>query len=197
VWLGEQSVGDGSREEAVTGVRVLVADDDEAVRSLYVALLREVAGISSLVDASDGHEAVLIARRRRCRIAILDFNMPRLDGVETALLLRRDCPSTRVAVHSSDPDGLKERAAGLGLAVFDKLDFESLLAWAERQAAGWNGLGSTTVAALAPRREFSCSQCGYGVVSREPPKRCPMCDRDTTWEAVISDATESGFRSFG
>jgi hypothetical protein len=24
-----------------------------------------------------------------------------------------------------------------------------------------------------------------------------MCDRDTTWEAVISDATESGFRSFG
>jgi hypothetical protein len=39
VRLGEQSVGDGSREEAVTGVRVLVADDDEAVRSLYVSLL--------------------------------------------------------------------------------------------------------------------------------------------------------------
>jgi CheY-like chemotaxis protein len=172
VCLGERSVGGGSRQEAVTGARVLVADDDEAVRSLYVALLREVAGISSLVDASDGHEAVLIARRRRCRIAILDFNMPRLDGVEAALLLRRDCPSTRVAVQSSDPDGLKERAAGLGLAVFDKLDVESLLAWVERQAAVWNGLGSTTVAALAPRRDVSCSQCGYGVVSREPPKRC-------------------------
>jgi hypothetical protein len=87
-------------------------------------------------------------------------------------LLRRDCPSTRVAVQSSDPDGLKERAAGLGLAVFDKLDVESLLAWVERQAGVWNGLGSTTVAALAPRRDVSCSQCGYGVVSREPPKRC-------------------------
>jgi hypothetical protein len=72
-------------------------------------------------------------------------------------LLRRDCPSTRVAVQSSDPDGLKERAAGLGLAVFDKLDVESLLAWVERQAAVWNGLGSTTVAALAPRRDVSCS----------------------------------------
>jgi CheY-like chemotaxis protein len=197
VWLGERSVGDGSREEAVTGVRVLVADDDETVRSLYVSLLREVAGISSLVDASDGHEAVLIARRLRCQIAILDFNMPRLDGVEAAVLLRRDCPSTRVAVHSSDPEGLKARAAGFGLAVFDKLDVESLLAWAERQAAAWNGLGSTTVAALAPRRDFSCSRCGYGIVSREPPKRCPMCDRDTTWEAAISDATECRFRSFG
>jgi hypothetical protein len=140
---------------------------------------------------------VFIARRLRCQIAILDFNMPRLDGVETALLLRRDCPSTRVAVHSSDHGGLKERAAGHELAVFDKLDFESLLAWVERQAAVWNGLGSTTVAALAPRRDFSCSQCGYGVVSREPPKRCPMCDHDTTWEAAVSKAPESGFCSFG
>jgi DNA-binding NarL/FixJ family response regulator len=92
-----------------------------------------------LVDASDGHDAVLIARRLRCHIAILDFNMPRLDGVEAALLLRRDCPSTRVAVHSSDPDRLKERAAGLGLAVFDKLEFELLLAWVGRQAR--QGLG--------------------------------------------------------
>jgi CheY-like chemotaxis protein len=94
---------------------------------------------------------------KRRQIAILDFIMPRLDGVEAALLLRRDCPSTRVAVQSSDPDGLKERAAGLGLAVFDKLDVESLLAWVERQAGVWNGLGSTTVAALAPRRDVSCS----------------------------------------
>jgi CheY-like chemotaxis protein len=51
---------------------------------------------------------------KRRQIAILDFIMPRLDGVEAALLLRRDCPSTRVAVQSSDPDGLKERAAALG-----------------------------------------------------------------------------------
>jgi CheY-like chemotaxis protein len=179
VWLGERSVGDGSSGEAVTGMRALVADDDETVRSLYVCLLREFVGISSLVEASDGHEAVLIARRLRCQVAILDFNMPRLDGVEAALLLRRDCPSTRVAVQSSDPDGLKERAAGLGLATFDKLDFECLLAWVERQAGAWNGLEST-VAALAPRRDF------------------PMCDRKTTWEAgVVSEAPDSGFRSFG
>jgi hypothetical protein len=134
---------------------------------------------------------------KRRQIAILDFIMPRLDGVEAALLLRRDCPSTRVAVQSSDPDGLKERAAGLGLAVFDKLDVESLLAWVERQAGVWNGLGSTTVAALAPRRDVSCSQCGYGVVSREPPKRCPMCDHHTTWEAAVSEAPDRGFRRFG
>ena len=93
-------------------MRVLVADDDDTVRSLYMNLLVDVPGISSLVDASDGHDAVRIARRLRCDIAVLDFNMPRVDGVDAALLLRRDCPSTRVAVHSADPRGLEERAAG-------------------------------------------------------------------------------------
>ena len=156
--LGERPVGGGSRQEAVTGARVLVADDDEAVRGLYVSLLGEVAGISSLVEASDGHETAFIACGRHCQIAILDFNMPRLDGVETALLLRRDCRSTRVAVHSSDHDGLKERAVGHELAVFDKLFFESLLACVEREAGAWNGIGSTAVAALAPRCDFLCSR---------------------------------------
>jgi CheY-like chemotaxis protein len=174
---------------------VLVADDDETVRSVYMALLLDVAGVSSFVDASNGEEAVLIARRLCCHIAILDFNMPQLDGVAAALLLRRLSPSTRVAVHSADPDSLEERAAGLGLALFDKLDFERLLDWVGREAEAW--LGSTNVAAFAPRRDLSCCRCGYGIVSREPPERCPMCDRATTWDATMPDAAEDGYRSFG
>jgi DNA-binding NarL/FixJ family response regulator len=120
------------------------------VRALYLALLRDVAGIASLAEASDGHAAVLVAHDLRCQIAILDFNMPRLDGVEAALLLRRDCPSIHVAVQSSDPEELNQRADGLGLTVFDKLDFERLLAWVEEQAAANRGLGSATVSARAP-----------------------------------------------
>jgi CheY-like chemotaxis protein len=196
VWINGQSVDGEPRGQAVAGVRVLVADDDDAVRNLYMTLLRAVPGVTSLVGAADGDDAVLLARKLRCQIAILDFNMPRLDGVDAALLLRRHRPSTRVAVHSADPDGLKERAAGLGLTLFDKLDFESLLGWVERQADAWRGLGSGTVAALAPRRDCSCSLCGYGIVSREPPERCPMCKHETTWDAAPG-ATENGYRSFG
>jgi two-component system response regulator DesR len=139
----------------VLGLRVLVADDDVTVRSLYLNLLGDVPGISTVVDASDGHEAVLIARRLHCDIAVLDFNMPRIDGVDAALVLRRAFPSLRVAVHSADPDALEERAAGSGLALFDKRDLDRLLAWVERQAVDVHrGLGSTPVAALAPGRGF-------------------------------------------
>ena len=112
----------------LTGVaRVVARRRRDGAQPLCIPPTRSCRHLFALVDASDGDEAVLIARRLRCQIAILDFNMPRLDGVEAAVLLRQDCPSTRVAVNSSDPEGLKARAAGLGLAVFDKLDFESLL----------------------------------------------------------------------
>lgn len=195
--LGEQSVDSGQRVQEVPGLRLLVADDDATVRSLYMNLLGDVPGIYSAVGASDGYDAVLIARRLHCDIAVLDFNMPRVDGVDAALALRRDFPSMRVAVHSADPYALEERAAGFGLALFDKLDLDRLLAWIERQTVDLNGLGSTTVAALAPRRGFACSLCGYGVVSREPPARCPMCARETTWDAAPSEARELGYRSFG
>lgn len=195
--LGGQSVDSGQRIQEVLGLRVLVADDDATARSLYMNLLGDVPGISSVVDASDGYDAVLTARRLRCDIAVLDFNMPRVDGVEAALVLRREFPSIRVAVHSADPYALEERAAEFGLALFDKLDLDLLLTWVERQTVDLDGLGSTTVAALAPRRGFACSLCGYGVVSREPPARCPMCDRETIWNGAPSRTGENGFRSFG
>ena len=143
--LGEESVPSGRHGQEVPGLRVLVADDDATVRSLYMNLLGDVPRISSVVDASDGREAVLIARRLHCDIAVLDFNMPRVDGVDAALVLRRDLPSLRVAVHSADPYALEERAGGCGLALFDKLELDSLLAWVERQAVDLHGrLGSTT-----------------------------------------------------
>jgi CheY-like chemotaxis protein len=164
VSLGEQSVDSGQRAQKVLGLRVLVADDDATVRSLYMNLLGDVTGVSSVVDASDGYEAVLIARRLHCDIAVLDFNMPRVDGVDAALVLRRDFPSLRVAVHSADPDALAQRAAGLGLAVFDKLELDRLLAWVERQAVDLHrGRGSSTGdragAASGPR---SLAMCHWG-----------------------------------
>jgi CheY-like chemotaxis protein len=196
--LGEESVESGQHCQEVLGLRVLVADDDATVRNLYLNLLGDVPGISSVVDASDGYEAVLIARGLHCDIAVLDFNMPRVDGVDAARVLRRDFPPLRIAVHSADPYALEERAAGFGLVLFDKLDLDRLLAWVALQTVDLRGrLGSTSVAALAPRRGFSCSRCGYGIVRREPPARCPMCDRETIWDAAPSEPRESGYRSFG
>lgn len=71
------------------------------------------------------------------------------------------------------------RAAGLGLATFDKLEFDALAAWVEQEArAQLDSRGPTSIRA---RLEFSCALCGYGIVSEAPPTHCPMCHAIATW----------------
>ena len=174
---------DALTDGPATGARVLVADDDERVRTMFATLLRAIAGVVSVIEAQDGAEAVELARERRLDIAVLDLNMPCVDGVEAAIRLRALHPSLRIALHSSDPELLGQRAAGLGLSLFDKVDFDRLHAWVERHAqdASANDAGAT-VAPLAPKLDLCCSLCGYGIVSRVPPARCPMCGREAVWD---------------
>jgi CheY-like chemotaxis protein len=115
------------------GIRVLVAEDDEAMRVLLVAVLRATEGVASVVEAVDGAEAVALGRRRRLDVALLDLNMPRLDGIEAAARLRARQPWLQIALHSTDVHQLYERASGLGLPLFDKLQLDDVLEWVEGQ----------------------------------------------------------------
>ena len=169
-------------DAAASGARVLVADDDSGVRTMLATLLRATAGVTSVIEAKDGSDAIDIAREQRLDVAVLDLNMPRVDGVAAALRLRALQPSLQIALHSSDYELLLERAAGLDLPLFDKLDFDRLLTWVESQtkeasAAGGNGV----VGRVAPKLDLCCSLCGYGIVSRLPPARCPMCGGAPEW----------------
>jgi CheY-like chemotaxis protein len=177
-------VSDNAWSEPVTQVRVLVADDDKGVRSHFVSLLGDANGIVSILEAEDGAEAVQLGLQLLPEIAVLDLNMPRLSGVEAAQTLRELQPSMRIALQSSDPDDLRARAGGLALPLFDKLECERLVHWVETQARSCSPYAEKAVAAvsaLARKRDLTCSLCGYGIVSRKPPERCPMCHVDAAW----------------
>jgi CheY-like chemotaxis protein len=176
-------LSDNAWSEPVTHVRVLVADDDEGVRAPFVSLLG-ATGIASTLEAEDGAEAVQVGLQLRPEIAVLDLNMPRLSGVEVAQTLRALQPSLRIALRSSDPDDLRARAGGLGLPLFDKLECERLVHWVETQARSCGPCTEEPVAAVSAlqrRRDLTCLLCGYGIVSRKPPERCPMCQVDAAW----------------
>jgi CheY-like chemotaxis protein len=98
-----------------------------------VAVLRATEGVASVVEAVDGAEAVALGRRRRLDVALLDLNMPRLDGIEAAARLRARQPWLQIALHSTDVHQLYERASGLGLPLFDKLQLDDVLEWVEGQ----------------------------------------------------------------
>ena len=78
-------------------IRLLVADDDDGVRSLLAECARDaVPHSTSILEARDGAEALQLAVRRRPQIALLDVDMPGLSGVEVASRLRPLRPRMRL-----------------------------------------------------------------------------------------------------
>jgi DNA-binding NarL/FixJ family response regulator len=71
-------------------IRVVVADDQELVRSGFAMILDAQPDISVVAEAADGREAVAAVRELTPDIALLDVRMPEMDGLEAA---RQICES--------------------------------------------------------------------------------------------------------
>ena len=102
-------VRDSSRRQ-----RILVVDDEQSIaQSLRDILSR--AGFDT-VSALSGTEAIELAERICPDIVISDVIMPDLDGVQTAIRIRRACPNARILLFSgqSATSDLLERARAEG-----------------------------------------------------------------------------------
>lgn len=73
-------------------LRVLVADDEATIRAALAALLSLEPDLDVVAQAADGRDAVEQAQRHRPDVAVLDLEMPRLDGIAVVTELRRVVP---------------------------------------------------------------------------------------------------------
>ncbi|MFG2808946.1 response regulator [Streptomyces massasporeus] len=85
-------------------IRVVVADDQELVRSGFAMILDVQPDIEVVAEAGDGGEAVEAVRRHAPDVALLDIRMPRVDGIEAcrAISAAGDCRTVMLTTFDSD-----------------------------------------------------------------------------------------------
>jgi two-component system response regulator NreC len=82
-------------------LRVLIADDHELVRQGMCALIEHEPGWQVCGTATNGLEAVEIAKRLKPGVVVLDLTMPELSGLEALREIKRALPNTEVVIFSA------------------------------------------------------------------------------------------------
>ncbi|MBA8796210.1 two-component system response regulator DesR [Friedmanniella endophytica] len=100
-------------------IRVLVADDETLIRDAFVTLLGLEDGLEVVAQAASGPEAVAAARHQRPDVALLDLQMPGLDGIAVAERLAAEVPECRcLIVTSHGRPGYLKTALAAGVRGF-------------------------------------------------------------------------------
>lgn len=132
-------------------IRVLIADDQDLVRSGLAMLLGAQEGIEVVAQAANGEEAVHLARTLRPDVCLLDIRMPVLDGIEATRRLAGpdvEAPMAVVVVTTFDLDEYVFGALKAGARGFLLKDAgPELLAQAVRAAASGDALIAPSVTA--------------------------------------------------
>ncbi|WP_323181826.1 response regulator transcription factor [Streptomyces sp. NBC_01408] len=145
---------------------MLLADDESMIRAGVRSILARSPDMEVVAEASNGYEALELARRHQPDVALLDIQMPQLDGLSAAAQMCRDMPEIGVIMLTTFGEdefitrALQEGASGFLLKADDPRE---LLNGVQAVAAGGAYL-SPNVAA----RIITGLRAG-GLMANDPP----------------------------
>ncbi|MFD8428306.1 response regulator [Streptomyces coelicoflavus] len=127
-------------------IRVLVAEDQSAVRAGLVLILGSAPDIEMAGEAADGEQAVALARELRPDLVLMDVQMPRLDGVSATRIVVGEGLADVLVLTTFDLDEYVFGALRAGASGFllKNTDAKDLIA-AVRTVAGGEGIVAPAV----------------------------------------------------
>jgi DNA-binding NarL/FixJ family response regulator len=132
--------------------RVLLADDHALVRAGIRRILEAEAGMIVVAEASDGAEAVDLARRTKPDLAVLDISMPRMTGLQAAREISRRAPEVKtlmLSMHDNEQYFFSALQAGASGYVLNSAADEDLVKACQAALRGesflYAGIASTLV----------------------------------------------------
>lgn len=150
-------------------MRVILVDDSALIREGLASLLVE-EGIDVVATFPDAHGVVESVAEHQPDVLVIDVRMPptfETEGLETALLARRQTPACSILVLSQHIETryavelLQEGAAGVGYLLKDRVtDIGSFLEALGRVATGGSAIDPEVVARLVQRPR------GDGIIAR-------------------------------
>jgi DNA-binding NarL/FixJ family response regulator len=104
---------------ATTSICILVVDDFEPFRRLICSNLQNMLQLATIVEASDGVEAIELAQALRPSLILLDIGLPKTDGIEAARRIRELAPLSKILFVSQESSvDVVEAAFSLGASAY-------------------------------------------------------------------------------
>ena len=116
----------------MNAIRTLLADDQQLVRAGIRALMLDIEGVAIVAEATNGREAVALAREHRPDLVVMDISMEELNGIDATAQMRSALPATRVVILSmhATEDFVRRalKAGAAGYIIKDSAPLELKLA---------------------------------------------------------------------
>ncbi|MGR6921792.1 response regulator transcription factor [[Actinomadura] parvosata] len=186
-------------------ISVLLAEDMHMIRAALTALLRLEPDIEVVAEVTRGDEIVPEALRVRPDVAVVDIDLPVMDGITAAAMLRERLPSCRILVLTAmGQPGQVRRALAAGIEAFLVKDApgDRLADSIRRTAAGLRVLDAELVSSameygespLTPRESTVLKEAARGASAEEIAARLHLSP-GTVRNYLTGAITKTGARN--